>query len=69
MKNYLLFFFIFILASEANSSCNFPTGYHIDKLSNPSNIQFIKIDTPNSSKYAQNVFRIVTSKSKNILMN
>lgn len=66
MKNYLLFFFIFILASEVNSSCNFPTGYHIDKLSNPSNIQFIKIDTPNSSKYAQNVFRIITSKSKNI---
>ena len=66
MKNYLLFFFIFILASEVNSSCNFPTGYHIDKLSNPSNIQFIKIDTPNSSKYAQNVFRIVTSKSRNI---
>ena len=49
-----------------NSACNFPTGYHIDKLSNPSNIQFIKIDTPNSSKYAQNVFRIITSKSRNI---
>lgn len=65
MKKYLLLFML-AFVSEANSTCNFPTGNYIHEMSDPSQIQLIKVNVPNSSKYAQNIFRTIKVKSRNI---
>ncbi len=63
MKKYLLLFTL-VFVSKVHSACNFPTGDYINEMSNPSEIILIDIKIPNSSKYAENIFRIITSKSK-----
>jgi len=66
MKNYLsiLIFFLFTGLSQAN--CNFKTGDYLEELSNPKSITLIEIEVAKSSKYFQNAFKIISSRSKNI---
>tara|TARA_B110000305_G_scaffold193795_1_gene217530 strand:- start:4471 stop:6633 length:2163 start_codon:yes stop_codon:yes gene_type:complete len=49
-----------------HSKCDFVLGDYIDELNNPSNINLIEVNVAKSSKYAKNVFKIVSSRSKNI---
>lgn len=55
-------FFSFPILSE----CNFNTSDFIDDLIDPANIQNIEITIPKSKKWANNLFKIITDKSKNI---
>ena len=41
------------------------TADYIDEMTKPSNISFIDVKIHKSSKFARNVFKIVTSKSNN----
>ena len=65
MQKYLLILLVFF-ASKAHSTCNFSTGDYINEMSNPSEIQSIKIDIPKSLKYVRNALKILSSKSRNI---
>ncbi len=61
-KIFFLFLIFFLQKNlYANENCDFKSSSYIDELSNPKNIEQIKIVTPNSSKYAQNSFKIITS--------
>ena len=65
MKKFA-FFIIFLFSANIKSNCNFVLGDYVDELDNPSNINLIEINVPKSSKYAKNVFEIISSRSKNI---
>lgn len=60
------FFIVLLFSTSIHSKCNFVLGDFIDELSNPSNINLIEVQVPNSSKYAKNVFKIISSRSPNI---
>jgi hypothetical protein len=57
------------LSVNIYSKCNFVLGDYIDELNNPSHINLIEVQVPNSSKYAKNVFKIISSRSTNIPEN
>ena len=61
-----VFFIALLLSANIYSKCSFVLGDFIDELDNPSNIELIEVQIPNSSKYAKNVFKIITSRSTNI---
>ena len=65
MKKFA-FFIVLLFSTSIHSKCNFVLGDYIDELNNPSNINLIEIQVPNSSKYAKNVFKIISSRSPNI---
>ena len=60
MKKFA-FFIIFLFSANIKSNCNFVLGDYVDELDNPSNINLIEINVPKSSKYAKNVFEIISS--------
>ena len=62
---YLSVILILILSSHAKAECNFVTADYIDEMTKPSNISFIDVKIHKSSKFARNVFQIITSKSDN----
>ena len=64
MKKAIVFFIF--LSLDLNSECNFPTGKYINELDNPKNILLIEAEVPKSSSYAKNIFKIYTSKTRNI---
>ncbi len=63
IMRYLSVILIAILTSHARAECNFVTSDYIDEMTKPSNISFIDVKIHKSSKFARNVFKIVTSKS------
>ena len=63
---FLLPFWLIVFASHAIAQCNFSSGNYIDELTKPSDILSINIRIPESAKFAQNNFKIITSNSKNI---
>lgn len=66
MKHLILFFIFFCFSNVAYANCNFPTGDHIEGLSNPRFISSIDIEIKKSSKYFKNAFSTILSRSKNI---
>ncbi len=55
-----------MLSANIYSKCSFVIGDHINELDNPSKVELIEVQIPNSSKYAKNVFKIISSRQINI---
>tara|TARA_Y100000589_G_C27181083_1_gene640775 strand:+ start:84 stop:2264 length:2181 start_codon:yes stop_codon:yes gene_type:complete len=64
---YTLFIFFLINTQTSKAECNFKTGEFIDKLNNSNSIRSLRIDIPNSRRYASNQVKILTSANQNIL--
>ena len=61
-----VFFIALLLSANIYSKCSFVIGDHINELDNPSKVELIEVQIPNSSKYAKNVFKIISSRQINI---
>ena len=66
MRCILAFFIIIGFTQSSYAKCNFLTSDYIDVLSKPKSISSIDIEVAKSSKYYQNAFRVITSRSQNI---
>ena len=66
MKLWIILITLFCFISAASAQCNFVTGNYSHEMSEPKNIKLIKLEIPESSKFAKNAFKIITSKSENI---
>ncbi len=64
---YILFIFFLISTQTSKAECNFKTGKFIDKLNNSNSIRSLRINIPNSRRYAKNQLKILTSPNHNIL--
>ncbi len=53
-------------SGKVNSKCNFNSSNYIDQLSLPNQIKEIKIDIPESKKFAKNSIRILVDRRENI---
>ena len=67
MKKYrawaaLLIFFV----ESIHAGCNFITSNYIEELKNPSYIQSINVEIPDSKKWSKNLLKIVLDRSANI---
>ncbi|MDC1412251.1 hypothetical protein N8370_05925 [Amylibacter sp.] len=60
------FLFFLVSTSQAFSACDFKTGKYTEELLNPVYIQNIQINVPKSAKYAKNLSKVFSSKSRNI---
>ena len=56
----------FLLPNLSLADCDFVTGKFSEQLSNPKNIDIIKVEIPKSNKFAQNAFSIIASEDINI---
>lgn len=63
---HILLTFGFLLPSIAYAECSFRTADYLSELVSPKSIRSINIEIPQSSKFARNQFKILTSKSNNI---
>ena len=66
MKRSLLAISFIFITPQVYAECTFKTGDFIAEMNDPSNVELIEIEVPNSAKYARNQFKIITSKSANI---
>ncbi len=66
MRCILAFFIIIGFTQSSYAKCNFLTSDYIDVLSKPKSISSIDIEVAKSSKYYQNAFSVITSRSQNI---
>jgi len=55
-----------LIAGLSHAECNFRTASYLTSMNSPEFIKSISIEVPNSSKFARNQFKILTSKSENI---
>ena len=62
---YLSVILMVIYAGYTKAECNFVTADYIDEMTKSSNILSIDVKIHKSSKFARNVFKIITSKSDN----
>ena len=63
---YGLLVLCLIFSFNVSANCNFKSGEYIEKLSDPSKILFIEVQIPNSFKYHENAFKILSSNTQNI---
>ena len=63
---WLFVFFFFSIPTFGYAECNFKTADYSEGMSLPKSIKSIKIEIPQSSKFARNQLKILTSKSTNI---
>jgi len=64
---FTIFFVLFPFLASAD--CSFKTGEFIEKLHDPSEIEFIKVDIPKSARWTKNFLKIINSREKNISPN
>ena len=62
----LIFILTFFFAGLIYPQCNFKTGQYINELDDPSQIIKIEVEIAKSSSYVKNLFKIYTTRSKNI---
>jgi hypothetical protein len=60
------FLFFLVSTSQAFSACDFKSGKYTEELLNPIYIQNIQINVPKSAKYAKNLIKVYSTKSRNI---
>ena len=60
------FLLFLVMASPVFSNCSFKSGNYIKELQDPSNVLAVNIKVAKSSKYAQNMIKIMMSDSENI---
>ena len=63
---YLSLIISLLIPNFAYAECNFRTADYLEEMMSPKAIDLIDIEISKSSKFFQNQFKIVSSKSKNI---